>query len=54
MIALRVMCHRDVIHRDISWGNVMINPTHTDSVAGPVVDHSDEQLPWYISKILYV
>jgi len=53
MIALRVMCHRDVIHRDISWGNVMINPI---SVAGPVVDRSDEaeELPSYISGILYV
>lgn len=47
------MCHRGVIHRDISWGNVMINPTQTTSVAGPVVDHS-EQLPSYISEILYV
>jgi len=51
MIALRVMCHRDVIHRDISWGNVMINP---NSVASPVVDRSDERLPLYISGILYV
>ena len=50
------MCDRDVIHRDISWGNVMANPTHsdTDSVAGPEVRPSDEQLPLYISEILYV
>jgi hypothetical protein len=48
------MCHRGVIHRDISWGNVMIHPTHTNSVDGPVVDHSDEKIPLHISEFLYV
>jgi hypothetical protein len=49
-----MMCHRNVIHRDISWSNVMINATHTNSVAGPVVNDSDEQRPVYISEIRYV
>ena len=44
------MCHRDVIHRDTSWGNA----THTNSADGPVVGRSDEQLHLYISEILYV
>ena len=48
------MCHRGVVHRDISWGNAMLNPTHTNSVASPVVSCLDEQQPLYISEILYV
>jgi hypothetical protein len=49
--AHRAMCEQDVLHRDISWGNVLVDPVYDTEPADP--GGSKDRRYWYSASILY-
>ena len=49
--AHRAMCEQDVLHRDISWGNVLVDPVYDTEPADP--GGSKDGRYWYSASILY-
>jgi hypothetical protein len=49
--AHRAMCEQDVLHRDISWGNVLVDPVYDIEPADP--GGSKDGRYWYSASILY-
>jgi hypothetical protein len=49
--ALRAMCQQGVLHRDISWGNVLVDPVYDTEPAD--LGGSKDGRYWYIASILY-
>lgn len=48
--AHRAMCEQDVLHQDISWGNVLVNPVYDTNPADP--GGSKDGRYWYSASIL--
>jgi hypothetical protein len=49
--AHRAMCEQGVLHRDISWGNVLVDPVYDTEPANP--GGSKDGRYWYSASILY-
>ena len=49
--AHRAICEQDVLHRDISWGNVLVDPFYDTEPADP--GGSKDGRYWYSASILY-
>jgi len=49
--AHRAMCEQDVLHRDISWGNVLVDPVYDTEPADP--GGSRDGRYWYSASLLY-